>query len=152
MHTFTLGNSAKLYCLNWIENIFLQRRSYKTGGEFQILDLGCGRANHFVNLLELYPEIRYVGVEPSKQRCLQARENLKHLNGTIINAYAYGVFEMLKEKVKVDWDADPNKLRSMPEVTDGSPFQVVTLKSGTNTHWQSKEPNKLIHDWLRENK
>ena len=55
MNILTVGNSAKLYCLNWIENL-LQGGVMGKGNEFKILDLGCGAALNFVNLLKLYPQ------------------------------------------------------------------------------------------------
>lgn len=93
----TTGNSAKLYCLNWIENLILKRREK----DFKILDLSCGTALNFVNLLKKYPWVYYVGVDPDKKACLKARENLKGLNATIINDYAYNIHQKIKEKFDV---------------------------------------------------
>src|SRR5215467_4522633 len=80
MDVLTVGNSAKLYCLNWIEQ-YAQRNA----GKISILDLGCGTALNFVALLKKYPQIHYVGIEPFKGACLAAERNLKGLDGTIIN-------------------------------------------------------------------
>jgi len=60
-------------------------------------------------------------------------------------------FEMLQERVVVDWTADPAKLLCMPEAPDVPPFQVVSLRNGNRTYWQGMEPNALIHEWLRSN-
>ncbi|MFQ5997043.1 MAG: methyltransferase [Dehalococcoidales bacterium] len=96
MSVWTMGNSAKLYCLNWIEQFVLQK-----AGEVKILDLGCGTALNFVNLLKAYPRIQYVGIEPSKASCLRAQQNLSSLNARVINSYAYEMYEQLKEKFDI---------------------------------------------------
>ena len=95
MELLTVGNAAKLYCLCWIENLASTRQ------EITILDLGCGTALNFVKLLELYPKIRYLGVEPDRQSCLQAQSHLRGLNGTVVNAYAYGIHGKLQEEFDV---------------------------------------------------
>jgi len=96
MNILTAGNTAKLYCLSWIEQYIKEK-----GSKVKILDLGCGTANNFINLLKLYPQVYYVGVEPSKQSYLRAQQNLKGLNATIINSYAYKVHEKIKEKFDI---------------------------------------------------
>ncbi|MBX3064377.1 MAG: class I SAM-dependent methyltransferase [Anaerolineae bacterium] len=92
----TVGNSAKLYCLNWIENYI------RSGSRaITILDLGSGTANNFLALLQKYPQTRYVGIEPSPAACKQAEQNLRGLNGTVINALAYDVYPIVKQKFDV---------------------------------------------------
>lgn len=86
MNLLTQGNSAKLYCLNWIEQ-YARDKSAVT-----LLDLGCGTASNFVNLLKRYDHIHYVGVEPSAADCERARQNTAGLNATIINTYAYDLY------------------------------------------------------------
>ncbi len=83
---FTAGNSAKLYCLNLIEKIVIRQ-----GGSLTLLDLGCGAAANFPKLMEKYPGLRYVGVEPSSSECKIAQKNLSSFNATIMNAPAYGL-------------------------------------------------------------
>lgn len=61
-------------------------------GDFKILDMGCGQAKNFIDLLEKYPNINYVGVEPSKSEFEKAKDFLKHLsNVKIINKTAYEI-------------------------------------------------------------
>lgn len=82
----TEGNAAKLYCLNWIERYAQERDS------LTILDLGCGKALNFVRLLQKYPHIYYLGIEPSAAACDQARKNTSGLNATILRGYAYNIY------------------------------------------------------------
>jgi SAM-dependent methyltransferase len=91
MTLWTTGNAAKLYCLNWIAD-YAQQHS----APFTILDLGCGTAANFIELLETYPQISFVGIEPSASECKRARHNLRHANATIIEGYAY---EAIKPKL-----------------------------------------------------
>ena len=86
MEHLTSGNSAKLYCLNWIEN-------YITAQEkpIRILDLGSGTSNNFVKLLQRYPQVHYIGIEPSAAACQVARQKLPSNQATIINDYAYDI-------------------------------------------------------------
>jgi cyclopropane fatty-acyl-phospholipid synthase-like methyltransferase len=81
---WTTGNAAKLYCMNW-----LSERLDAHPEAFTILDLGCGTGQNFVRLLEAYPQVHYVGIEPSAAACAQARTVLKGMNATIIEDYAY---------------------------------------------------------------
>lgn len=46
------------------------------GASVRVLDLGCGRANYVAALVEKYPEIEYVGVEPAPYWFNIAKENL----------------------------------------------------------------------------
>lgn len=80
----TTGNAAKLYCLHWIE-----QRIQASSHPLTILDLGCGTAQNFVQLLQRYPTVRYVGIEPKAPVCEIARRTLAKHNATIHNAYAY---------------------------------------------------------------
>ncbi len=89
----TTGNTAKLYCMDWIA-----RRAEQSGGDLSILDLGCGTAKDFVALLERFPRVRYVGIEPSPAACEAARRYLAGRETTIINALAYDVFGRLVQE------------------------------------------------------
>jgi SAM-dependent methyltransferase len=78
----TYGNTAKLYCLQLIDRAVAQ-----AGGEFIVLDLGCGTGTHFAELLARRPNIRYIGVEPVRAAAEQARRTLP--GAEIINEAAY---------------------------------------------------------------
>lgn len=90
------GNAAKVYCLDWIEKYVNQQHR-----KVNILDLGCGTAAGFVDLLKLYPQVRYVGLEPLKQSYIQAKENLKGYNADAINALGYDVDRQLSERFDI---------------------------------------------------
>jgi len=80
----TAGNAAKLYCLR-----LLDEAAERAGGEFGILDLGCGDAGDFVELLRRHENVRYVGVEPSKRAAEAAARALP--SARIVNAAAYDI-------------------------------------------------------------
>ncbi|MBI5667264.1 MAG: class I SAM-dependent methyltransferase [Chloroflexi bacterium] len=86
MSLLTQGNTAKLYCLNWIEQYSRDKPSVT------LLDLGCGTAANFIPLLKQYRQIHYIGVEPSPADSERARQNTAGLNATIINTYAYDLY------------------------------------------------------------
>lgn len=60
-------------------------------------------------------------------------------------------FEMLQDRVAVNWEADPKRLTSTPEGSNSPPFHVISLKNGKQTHWRNMEPNGMIHKWLIRN-
>lgn len=95
MNPLSVGNSAKLYCLKWIEN-FVRDKS-----DAKILDLGCGDALNFVPLLKLYPNICYFGIEPDKKSFDEAKKNLNGLNAEILNINAYNLKNKLSEKFDI---------------------------------------------------
>jgi SAM-dependent methyltransferase len=78
------GNSAKLYCLQLIDDA-----AARTDGEFRVLDLGCGTGSNVAELLRRRPNVRYVGVEPSRAAAEQARRTLP--DAEILNQTAYGL-------------------------------------------------------------
>ncbi|MFN8527620.1 MAG: class I SAM-dependent methyltransferase [Anaerolineae bacterium] len=83
MEMLSQGNVAKLYCLNWLDQYAAAKP------DAVLLDMGCGEALNFVKLLQKYPKLRYIGIEPSQEECERARRNTAGLNATIINGYAY---------------------------------------------------------------
>jgi cyclopropane fatty-acyl-phospholipid synthase-like methyltransferase len=57
---------------------------------FRILDLGCGESKNFIYLLEKYPEMYYIGIEPQKNEADKAARNLeKYKNARVYNTLAY---------------------------------------------------------------
>jgi SAM-dependent methyltransferase len=80
----TRGNTAKLYCLQLIDET-----AARADREFRILDLGCGDGRNFVELLRRRANVRYVGVEPSHAAAAEARRKLP--GAQILNASAYEI-------------------------------------------------------------
>jgi SAM-dependent methyltransferase len=79
----TYGNTAKLYCLQLIE------RAAAPAADFRIVDLGCGTGSNFAELLRRRPNVRYVGIEPSRRAADEARRALPLAE--ILNQTAYDV-------------------------------------------------------------
>jgi SAM-dependent methyltransferase len=78
----TAGNAAKLYCLQLIDDA-----AARAEGDFRIVDLGCGDGRNFDALLSRRPNVRYVGVEPSRSAAEAARRRLP--SAEIVHATAY---------------------------------------------------------------
>ncbi len=58
-------------------------------------------------------------------------------------------FEELQSRVSIDWDADPDELRT--QHADGTAtFTVIKLKDGTADHISGEEPNQKILDYLND--
>ena len=93
MTPLTTGNTAKVYCLNWIEN-YIQTQ----GQGIRILDVGSGTSNNFVELIRRYPNVTYVGVEPYASACEKAKRDLQGNNVKIINDSAYDIMGRLVDK------------------------------------------------------
>lgn len=58
-------------------------------------------------------------------------------------------FDFLRERVEVDWDADPQQLLIDSEDSQVAEFRVIRLRDGTDAHWESHEPNQIVLDYLR---
>lgn len=80
-----LGNAAKLYCLQRVDELAAHR------GDLTILDLGCGTGRQILPLLERHPHLRFVGVEPRIDDAAKARELLSPFHADIQTASAYDV-------------------------------------------------------------
>lgn len=91
MTLLTHGNTAKLYCLEWIA-----ARAATTTNPLHILDLGCGDGRNFVELLARYPHVRYTGVEPSPVACARARVLLAPHAMRIVEAFAYDIDQLVE--------------------------------------------------------
>jgi SAM-dependent methyltransferase len=79
----TVGNTAKLYCLERIAELASQADALR------VVDLGAGDGRHFRELLRRHPNITYLGIEPSAAACAAARASLPDGQATIVQARAY---------------------------------------------------------------
>lgn len=80
----TVGSAAKLYCLE-----LLEQRIAATRAPFTVLDVGCGDARDLPVLLRRHPDVRYVGVDPSREACERARRTLAGLRAGVVQASGY---------------------------------------------------------------
>jgi hypothetical protein len=56
-------------------------------------------------------------------------------------------FDELRNRVKIDWDADPTEL--VEQQSEGKPqFKVIWLADGTNASWTDAEPNEIVLRYL----
>ncbi len=58
-------------------------------------------------------------------------------------------FEELSKRVVVDWSVETQSLRNLPAQQSQAPFRVIWLSDGSLAHWQKREPNKMIAEYLR---
>lgn len=59
-------------------------------------------------------------------------------------------FEELQNRVRVDFNADVNSLKSAPVNPDGRvTIEVVELTSGKRVYYEGAEPNQLIWEYLQ---
>jgi hypothetical protein len=56
-------------------------------------------------------------------------------------------FEQLQSRVEVDWKVDPKTL-----IEGDDSKRVIWLRSGTEAHWESREPNEIIREYLKSGK
>ena len=62
-------------------------------------------------------------------------------------------FDELRDRVVVDWNADPQLLASQTRQSksDGAPpFHVIGLTDGSTDHWRNAEPNKIVAEYFRK--
>ena len=62
--------------------------------------------------------------------------------------------EELKKKVVIDWNTRPEILvKAKFDDDDGQPaFRVIWLRNGRGISWSGVEPNRLIWEYLQQNK
>lgn len=58
-------------------------------------------------------------------------------------------FEDLSSRTQIDWEAVPADLLAQSDGQATPRFRVITLTDGTDSHWESSEPNQIILDYLR---
>lgn len=79
----TVGNAAKLYCLQMLEELAQERQALR------IVDLGAGDCRNWPDFLRRHPHVTFVGVDPSAEACALARAVLPAERAEIVHARAY---------------------------------------------------------------
>ena len=59
-------------------------------------------------------------------------------------------FEELRDRVDLDWGADPKDLIDAKTVDQSPPFRVIWLRDGSDTHWSGAEPNRIVLEYLQQ--
>ena len=57
-------------------------------------------------------------------------------------------FDELAACVEIDWDANPIELVPVNDDT-GVELHVIWLRNGSNAHYEGREPNTMILDYLK---
>lgn len=55
----------------------------------------------------------------------------------------------LRERVEIDWKAEPMELVKADFKKKGPPFRVIWLRNGKSTHYSGREPNEMILEHLK---
>lgn len=55
----------------------------------------------------------------------------------------------LRQRVDIDWQADPTTLAKTEFKQTGPPFRVIWLRNGKPTHYSGKEPNNMVLEYLK---
>jgi hypothetical protein len=56
--------------------------------------------------------------------------------------------EELEQLVEIDWDANPDELLKTSRRGLEPPFRVIYLRNGRSTHYEGREPNQMILEYL----
>lgn len=73
-----------------------------------------------------------------------------NLDGTRIAEFRpRASIEELRQRVEIDWAADPHELVKADFKTSGPPFRVIWLRNGKSTHYSGKEPNEMVLEFLK---
>jgi hypothetical protein len=59
-------------------------------------------------------------------------------------------FQQLRDRVVVDFTADPTALATATMSEGGPPFRIIRLRSGKQSHWEATEPNSMIWRYLKD--
>jgi hypothetical protein len=73
-----------------------------------------------------------------------------NLDGTVIAEFRpRDTINDLQKRVEIDWNADPRELVKAEFKAKGPPFRVIWLRNGKSTHYQGKEPNEMVLEYLK---
>ena len=57
--------------------------------------------------------------------------------------------EDLRGRVTVDFKTDTTVLKAHVEANENAQLRVIWLSNGSDVHWQSRDPNRLVADYLK---
>ena len=73
-----------------------------------------------------------------------------NLDGTVIAEFRpRETVDELQQRVEIDWTAYPRELVRVDFKEEGPPFRVIWLRNGKSTHYQGKEPNEMVLEYLK---
>jgi hypothetical protein len=78
----------------------------------------------------------------------EVTESTDRNGSTVIEFRPHASIEELQRRVEVDWGADPDTLLKAPRKESGPPFRVIYLRNGKSTHYEGREPNQMILEYL----
>jgi len=55
----------------------------------------------------------------------------------------------LRQRVEIDWNADPKLLVKADFRQTSGPFRVIWLRNGKSTHYVGREPNEMVLEYLK---
>lgn len=84
-----------------------------------------------------------VYMEANENRWPRNWDDLREPYNVCTRRSAPWTFEELQSRVDVDWLADPALLVNQTAI------RVIWLKDGSDSHWESRDPNIIIRDYLR---
>ena len=58
-------------------------------------------------------------------------------------------FEDLRKRVIVDFSADVMVLKAQVAEPEETQIRVIWLSNGSDVHWQSRDPNRLVAEYLK---
>lgn len=68
---------------------------------------------------------------------------------TTFDVFIPASFEDITNRVSIDWSVDVAKLKQASFTNGVRPFRVITLKNGEGTHYQGREPNAMVWQYLQ---
>jgi hypothetical protein len=78
----------------------------------------------------------------------EVTESTEHDRRVIVEFRPHANIEELQRPVLIDWDAKPEELLRAPRKEGGPPFRVIYLRNGKSTHYEGREPNQMILEYL----
>jgi hypothetical protein len=78
----------------------------------------------------------------------EVTESTERDGSRIVEFRPQASIEELQSLVEIDWNVNPEELLNSPRPEAGSPFRVIYLRNGKSRHYEGREPNQMILDYL----